>query len=282
MVALAGDMGVRNTYWFGSWSDILWSVKREKNRMKGVILAGGLGTRLKPLTNVLNKHILPVHDKPMIYYPLETMAEAGIKDVMVVVGGQSTEEIMKLLKDGREFGFRRLYYAYQEGEGGIAAALALTEQFVGEDSVCVILGDNILEDGIKDDVKDFSLWPSRAKAGLFVTDVLDPWNYGCLIRDPGGRFRIQEKPPYDVRSGYEVGKAVIGIYFYDSTVFEKIKQCKPSLRGELEISDVNNMYLQKDEAVVYQLNGYWGDAGSSIDGWMTVTKRVAIWNKKAG
>jgi len=210
----------------------------------------------------------------MIFFPLHTLAEAGIKDVLVVVGGQSTEEIMKLLKDGREFGFNRLYYVYQEGEGGIAAALSLAEEFVDGSQMCVILGDNILRESIYPAVQDFER-QSREGAGLFLTRVRDPQNYGCVLYD-GATARIVEKPDRIlVNSSTPI---VIGVYLYDSTVFEKIRQCKVSPRGELEISDVNNFYLQEKKFELYSVSGFWGDAGSSIAGWLEVSKQVEQWS----
>lgn len=241
--------------------------------MKGVVLCGGLGTRLRPLTNVINKHLLPVHNKPMCFYPLQTMADAGIKDVMVVVGGQSTEAIMKLLRDGKSFGFRRLYYAYQEGEGGIAAALALTEQFVDGDDVCVILGDNILENSIALALAKF-MREGKSGCGLFTTVVKDPENYGCLLA-VDGKLRIVEKPSKDqiTVNGSET-EIVTGVYLYDLSVFQKIRECQPSARGELEITDVNNKYLDEQLVTKYRINGYWGDAGSSIEGLIEVGRVV--------
>src|SRR6266700_1206415 len=238
--------------------------------MKGVVLAGGLGTRLRPLTSCMNKHLLPVHDRPMIFYPLQTLAEAGILDVMVVVGGQSTEEILKLLKDGREFGLKRLYYVYQEGEGGIAAALDLTEEFVDGEQMCVILGDNILADSIYPAVEDFQR--SGKGAGLLITTVEDPQNYGCVVSSQG-KPRIVEKP--NSASIDKATQIVTGVYLYDSTVFDKIRRCKPSGRGELEITDVNNMYLEEGNWICYCIQGFWGDAGSSIEGCMKVSSKVA-------
>jgi glucose-1-phosphate thymidylyltransferase len=245
--------------------------------MRGVVLAGGLGTRLRPLTSVVNKHLLPVHDKPMLFYPLEMLAEAGIEEVMVVVGGQSTEAIMKLCKDGREFGFRRLYYVYQEGEGGIAAALALTEQFANGEDLCVVLGDNLmLGSSLKPHKKKFE--DSGYGAMVLCVNVSNPQDYGVPTIDKGTSrlLYITEKPE---RPQCKYG--VIGVYFYDDTVFEKIRTCIPSKRGELEITDVNNAYAEAGDLDWVEAKGTWVDAGSSIQAWLEAGKLVAEYKLKA-
>jgi glucose-1-phosphate thymidylyltransferase len=245
--------------------------------MKGVVLCGGLGTRLRPLTAVVNKHILPVYNKPMCFYPLEMLAEAGIEDVMIVVGGQSTEAIMKLIKDGRQWGFRSLYYVYQEGEGGIAAALALTEQFVKKDTCCVVLGDNImLGDSLKPYTKDYLL--SLKGAMVLAAQVPDPQNYGVPTiesRSQSSRILfITEKPEHPV-----ISLGIIGVYFYDDTVFSRIKTCSPSKRGELEITDVNNSYASDGDLAWRKVKGTWIDAGSSIEAWIAAGKIVEEYQK---
>lgn len=241
--------------------------------MRGVILAGGLGTRLRPLTTVINKHLLPVHDKPMLFYPLEMMAEAGIEEVLIVVGGQSTEEIMKLCKDGKQFGFKRLYYVYQDGEGGIAHALSLAEEFTGEADVCVILGDNLL---LGDDMRKYreKFESTGYGAMVIVKTVPDPQNYGVpLIDKEKGRLLYISEKPEKPQSKY----GVIGIYFYDSSVYEVIRQLHPSKRGELEITDVNNVYAESGDIGWMEAKGKWVDCGSSIPAWMEANEMVKAW-----
>lgn len=242
--------------------------------MKGIVLAGGLGTRLRPLTSVVNKHLLPVHDRPMLFYPLQMLAEAGIDEVMIVVGGQSTEEILKLCKDGREFGFRRLYYVYQEGEGGIAQALSLTEEFVAEQDCCVVLGDNLLlGESIRPYVVEFDK-RNRPRCGAMVLakKVSDPQNYGVPTFSAVGNkiAHITEKPEHPATS-----YGVIGVYFYDRSVFARIQACRPSSRRELEITDVNNSYAHDGTLYWEEPKGVWLDMGSSIQAWIEAGKVVA-------
>jgi glucose-1-phosphate thymidylyltransferase len=238
--------------------------KGEGRTMKGIVLCGGLGTRLHPLTLTLNKHLLPVHDKPMCYYPLEMLAEAGIQDVLLVVGGQSTGDFLKLLKDGKQFGLRSLYYVYQEGEGGIAHALSLAEPFVGTDNCCVVLGDNVLGKSISPIVETFLTQReghnTRLGARVLLARVLDPENYG-VPTFWNNRIKYIEEKPKNPSNHF----AVIGVYFYDATVFDRIRNLKPSERGELEISDVNNLYAVEGTLEASVLKGWWGDAGSSIE-----------------
>jgi len=223
--------------------------------MKGVILAGGLGTRLHPLTKVTNKHLLPVYQKPMIYYPLETLVRAGLREILIVTGGNSAGEFLRLLANGREFGLKHVNYTYQEGEGGIAAALSLAEDFADGDRVIVILGDNIIEDDIRPYVDRFQ--KQRQGARLLLKKVPDPERFGVAELDGKKIVKIVEKPKR-VKSPY----AVTGIYMYDNQVFDIIKTLKPSGRGELEITDVNNWYL-KEGALEYDLlKGFWTDAGT--------------------
>ncbi len=223
--------------------------------MKGIVLAGGLATRLRPLTAVTNKHLLPVYDKPMIYYPVQTLVNAGIKDIMIVTGGNWAGDFLKLLKDGRDFGLKRLNYTYQEGEGGIAAALDLCEAFAEGGPVCVVLGDNVIERNICKAVKAYRHQGGGAK--ILLKKVSDPQRFGVPELDGRKVLRIEEKPK-EPKSDY----AVIGIYMYDSEVFKIIKTLKPSGRGELEITDVNNAYIDRGEMTWDELDGWWTDAGT--------------------
>lgn len=238
--------------------------------MKGVVLAGGLGTRLRPLTLVTNKHLLPVYDKPMIYYPLECLRNAGIQEVLVVTGGDSPGDFLKLLRNGKHFGLRHLEYAYQEGEGGIADALKLAEDFSDGHKMCVILGDNIIEKNISDEVKAFSSQPSGAR--LLLKEIPDPERFGVARMEGGEIVEIVEKPLEPVGN-----LAVTGIYFYDADVFEICRQLTPSARGEIEITDVNNTYLQRGDLTWSLLKGWWTDAGTfeSLDrAWRLVARRA--------
>lgn len=223
--------------------------------MKGVVLAGGLGTRLHPLTKVTNKHLLPVYDQPMIYYPIKTLINAGIDDIMIVTGGNSAGDFLKLLGNGRDFGLKHLNYAYQEGEGGIADALGLVEHFADEEAVCVVLGDNIIEGNIRVAADDYLRQGKGSK--ILLKKVHDPQRFGVPELDGTQVIRIEEKPD-DPKSDF----AVIGIYFYDPSVFEIIKTLKPSGRGELEITDVNNHYIVRGEMTWGELDGWWTDAGT--------------------
>jgi glucose-1-phosphate thymidylyltransferase len=204
--------------------------------MRGVVLAGGLGTRLLPLTKVTNKHLLPIYDRPMIYYPIQALANAGIQEIMLVTGGNSAGDFLKLLGNGKDFGLKRLNYTYQEGEGGIADALRLAEHFVDGEPVCVILGDNIIEGNIARAADAFQKQQQGAK--ILLKDVKDPQRFGVPILEGDRVVKIEEKPA-NPRSSY----AVTGMYFYDARVFDIIKTLKPSGRGELEITDVNNAYI---------------------------------------
>ncbi len=223
--------------------------------MKGVVLAGGKGTRLYPLTRVTNKHLLPVFERPMIYYPIQTLVDAGIRDVIVVTGGHNSGDFLRLLSNGKDFDLHRIHYTYQEGEGGIADALRLAEPFVEGEKICVILGDNIIENNIIASAKAFEKQP--AGAHILLKQVPDPQRFGCPELSDGRILRIEEKPK-NPKSDY----AVTGIYFYDATVFEKIARTKPSSRNELEITDVNNMYLEEGSLTHSILDGWWTDAGT--------------------
>ena len=223
--------------------------------MKGVILAGGLGTRLHPLTKITNKHLLPVYDQPMIYYPIKTLINAGIEDIMIVTGGNSAGDFLRLLGNGKDFGLKHLNYTYQEGEGGIADALSLVEHFADDGPVCVVLGDNIIEGNIRDAVAEYRAQGKGAK--ILLKRVHDPQRFGVPELDGGRVVRVEEKPA-EPKSDF----AVIGIYFYDAAVFDIIRTLVPSGRGELEITDVNNHYIERGEMTWNELKGWWTDAGT--------------------
>jgi len=223
--------------------------------LKGVVLAGGLGTRLRPLTLVTNKHLLPVYDQPMVYYPIQTLVNAGITDIMIVTGGSSAGEFLRLLGNGKAFGLKHLNYTYQEGEGGIAEALSLVEHFAARDPVCVVLGDNIIEGNIRSAVRAYRHQGNGAK--IILKKVPDPSRFGVPELDGRTVLRIEEKPA-SPKSEY----AVIGIYMYDGDVYDIIRTLKPSGRGELEITDVNNEYIRRGEMTWEELEGWWTDAGT--------------------
>jgi glucose-1-phosphate thymidylyltransferase len=223
--------------------------------MKGVVLAGGLGSRLYPLTKITNKHLLPVFDKPMIYYPIQCLVNAGITDIQIVTGGNSAGDFLQLLGNGASFGLRRLYYAYQEGEGGIADALKLAEHFAEGEPIAVVLGDNIIESNIKQAVDDFRAQGQGAK--ILLKEVHDPERFGVATVQGGKVVRIVEKPPQP-----ESNLAVVGIYLYDAAVFDICRTLKPSNRGELEITDVNNEYIRRGTMTCDVLQGWWTDAGT--------------------
>jgi glucose-1-phosphate thymidylyltransferase len=222
--------------------------------MKGIVLAGGKGSRLNPLTRVTNKHLLPVYDKPMIYYPIQTLVNAGITEILLVTGGQNAGDFLRLLGDGRDFGLKHLNYTYQEGEGGIAEALGLAEYFAGDESVCVILGDNIIEGNIRRAVTEFR---KQDQGQDSVEGSQDAQRFGVAEIQADRVVAIEEKPLHP-KSNY----AVIGVYLYDASVFQKIRRLKPSGRGELEITDVNNFYLEERKLTYEILQGWWTDAGT--------------------
>jgi len=223
--------------------------------LKGVVLAGGLGSRLRPLTAVTNKHLLPVYNQPMIYYPIQTLVNAGITDIMIVTGGNSAGDFLKLLGNGKAFGLKHLNYTYQEGEGGIAAALSLVEHFASGEPVCVVLGDNIIQGNICAAVDSYRAQGHGAK--ILLKKVTAPQRFGVPQLDGQRVVKIEEKPA-EPKSEY----AVIGIYMYDARVFEIIRVLKPSGRGELEITDVNNAYIERGEMTWDVLEGWWSDAGT--------------------
>ena len=223
--------------------------------MKGIILAGGLGTRLHPLTKITNKHLLPVHDKPMIFYPIQTLINAGIQDILIVTGGNNAGDFLRLLGNGKDFGLKHVNYTYQEGEGGIAAALRLAEYFADGEKICVVLGDNIIEKNIRQAVQSFTRQPDGAK--ILLKEVPDPHRFGVPIIEDGRIIGIEEKPKVP-RSQF----AVVGVYMYDPDVFRIIQTLKPSARGELEITDVNNEYIRRRNLTYEILDGWWTDAGT--------------------
>ena len=223
--------------------------------VKGVILAGGLGTRLTPLTRVTNKHLLPIYERPMIYYPIQTLVDAGVEEILIVTGGESAGDFLKLLGNGSDFGLPHLNYTYQKGHGGIAEALGLAEHFADEDDIVVILGDNIFERGIGDAVSRFESQGGGAR--IFLKEVPDPHRFGVAEIDGDRIARILEKPR-DPPSSF----AVTGIYMYDHQVFEIIRTLEPSGRGELEITDVNNAYIDRGAMFYEVLEGWWTDAGT--------------------
>ncbi len=223
--------------------------------MKGIVLAGGTGSRLFPLTKITNKHLLPIYNKPMIYYPIETLVEAGIEDLLVVTGGRNAGDFLRLLGNGKEFGLKHINYAYQEGEGGIAEALALAEHFAENSKVCVILGDNIIEGSITGAVEDFKKQERGAK--VLLKEVPDAERFG-VAEIKGDRILAIEEKPAKPKSHY----AVTGIYMYDESVFDKTRTLKPSARGELEITDVNNAYIAEGTMTFSYLEGWWTDAGT--------------------
>ena len=223
--------------------------------MKGIVLAGGTGSRMYPLTRVTNKHLLPVYDKPMVYYPIQTLVDAGIDEILLVTGGKNAGDFLRLLGNGRAFGLKHLNYTYQEGEGGIAEALGLAEHFADGDQVCVILGDNIIEMNICGAVEEFRRQERGAK--ILLKEVPDADRFGVAEVRGNYVFGIEEKPRLP-----KSNLAVVGIYLYDQSVFTKIRKLKPSGRGELEITDVNNFYVEEGTLTWGMLDGWWTDAGT--------------------
>ena len=235
--------------------------------MKGVVLAGGLGTRLDPLTRITNKHLLPVYDKPMIYYPIETLVNAGISDILIVTGGQNAGDFLRLLGNGKDFGLKHINYTYQEGEGGIAEALGLAEHFSDGQRICVVLGDNLIEGNIVLAAQAFRNQSDGAR--ILLKAVPDAERFG-VAEIQGDRIMAIEEKPSAPKSNY----AVTGIYMYDETVFDKINTLEPSRRGELEITDVNNLYIQEGAMTFSMLEGWWRDAGT-IDSLQRASTLVA-------
>lgn len=240
--------------------------------MKGVVLAGGTGSRLFPLTKITNKHLLPIYDKPMIYYPIQTLVDAGIKDILVVTGGKNSGDFLRLLANGKQFGLAHLNYTYQEGEGGIADALNLAEHFADGQKICVVLGDNIIEGNIKQAVDEFREQERGAK--ILLKEVHDAERFGVAELRGGKIIGIEEKPQKP-KSNY----AVTGIYLYDGTVFDKIRTLVPSRRNELEITDVNNAYIREGTMTFAHLEGWWTDAGT-FDSLLRAANLVADTQRK--
>jgi glucose-1-phosphate thymidylyltransferase len=235
--------------------------------MKGVVLAGGKGSRLYPLTKITNKHLLPVYDKPMIYYPIQTLVDAGVRDILVVTGGGNAGDFLRLLANGKEFGLTHLNFTYQEGEGGIADALGLAQHFAEGERICVVLGDNILEKPIKEAVDAFRKQERGAR--ILLKEVTDAERFGVAEMDGDKIVGIEEKPEKP-KSNY----AVTGIYMYDETVWDKIKTLVPSGRGELEITDVNNAYIAEGAMEYSYIDGWWTDAGT-FDSLLRASRMVA-------
>jgi glucose-1-phosphate thymidylyltransferase len=223
--------------------------------MKGVVLAGGTGSRLSPLTKITNKHLLPIYDKPMIYYPIQTLVDAGIRDILIVTGGKNAGDFLRLLANGKEFGLAHINYTYQEGEGGIADALSLARHFADSSRICVILGDNIVEKSIRGAVDAFR--EQERGARILLKKVPDAERFGVAELAGDRVVNIEEKPAQP-KSDY----AVTGIYLYDETVFEKCEHLVPSRRGEMEITDVNNAYIREGSMSFSHLDGWWTDAGT--------------------
>jgi glucose-1-phosphate thymidylyltransferase len=238
--------------------------------MKGIILAGGKGTRLYPMTHATNKHLLPVYDQPMVYYPIQTLVNAGITDIAVLTGGPHAGDMIRVLQNGKELGVHHLEYIYQDGEGGIAQALGLCEEFADDDSVAVILGDNTTDADISEAAKNF-----QAGSMIFIKEVPDPERFGVAVFDETDKAKITkiEEKPKEPKSHM----AVTGLYIYDNNVFNYIRQVKPSGRGELEITDVNNIYIDKGEMQWAELKGFWSDAGKPE----SLFRSNAFWAKKA-
>ena len=236
--------------------------------MKGIVLAGGLGTRLHPLTKVTNKHLLPIYDRPMIHYPIQSLVDAGIREILIVTGGNNAGDFLKLLGNGKEFGLEHLDYTYQEGEGGIADALSLAEHFADQGPVCVILGDNVYEKSFRSSVEAYEKQGSGARVHL--KKVADPRRFGVPILDGDRVVQIEEKPE-EPKSDY----AVTGLYMYDRRVFDIIQTLVPSGRGELEITDVNNGYIEVGEMSYEIVDGWWSDAGTSFESLLRTNILVA-------
>lgn len=243
--------------------------------MKGVVLAGGLGSRLYPLTKVTNKHLLPVYDRPMVYYSIEKLVEAQIQEILLVTGGNNAGDFLRLLGSGREFGLNRISYTYQEGEGGIAAALALAEDFADGERIVVLLADNIFEAPLTPYINSFKAQSHGAK--ILLKEVSNPAQFGVVEVRDGRVVSIEEKPAHP-KSPY----AQIGVYFYDGDVFDIIRGLKPSARGELEITDVNNVYLKRGCLTYEILKGFWVDAGESIESYFLASARVREWRQGRG
>lgn len=238
--------------------------------MRGIILAGGLGSRLWPLTKVVNKHLLPVYNKPMIYYPIQLLVDCGINDILIVCGGNSVGEFLRVLGNGEEFGLKGLHYRYQSEPKGIADALGLAEDWANKEPIAVVLGDNIFENPFPDVVSSFT-----TGANIFLSKVAHPEHYGVAeIADNGQVVSIIEKPK-NPKSDW----AVTGLYMYDATVWEMVSKLEPSARGELEITDVNNYYLREGRLNAHKVDGWWADCGENFDGYMDACNKAKdLWH----
>ena len=236
--------------------------------MKGVILAGGTGSRLDPITRVTNKQLLPVYDKPMIFYPVETLVNAGVREILIVTSGSSAGDFMRLLGNGREFGIEHLGFTYQDGAGGIAEAIGLAEPFVGRDRMVVMLGDNIIGGSIRAPAEDFRR--QREGAKVLLAKVDNPQAYGVAELDGDRLVRFIEKPERPPSN-----LVVTGIYFYDGQAFDLIRSLERSTRGELEVTDLNNRYLELGQITYDIVDGYWADCGESIDHYLRACNLVA-------
>lgn len=243
------------------------------NHMKGVILAGGLGTRLLPLTKVTNKSLLPVYNKPMIYHPIQNFVSSGITDILIVCGGNAAGEFLRILGNGEQFGLKHLHYTYQSEPRGIADALSLAEEWADNQPITVILGDNMFEKDFADDLKEFSENPSGAK--IFITKVKNPQHYGVVQFDKRGNVVSIEEKPKKPKSDW----IATGLYMYDSTVWNLIRSLSPSARNELEITDLNNLYLKLGMLRCSKLSGWWADAGETIDGYMDACIKMMELNR---
>lgn len=237
--------------------------------MKGVILAGGMGTRLYPLTKVTNKCLLPVYDKPMIYWPIESLVRSGIKDILLVCGGNAAGEFLRILGNGEEFGLKHLHYTYQKEARGIADALSLAEEWANNEAICVILADNIFENNFGEAVQQFEANPDGAK--IFLCEVENPQHYGVVELDKTGRIISIEEKPKAPKSNL----IATGLYMYDKTVWDFIRSLSPSKRNELEITDVNNRYLKIGKLSAHKVSGWWMDAGENIDGYFSACVKAA-------
>lgn len=237
--------------------------------MKGVILAGGLGTRLHPLTKVTNKCLLPVYNKPMIYYPIQSFVDSGIDDILLVCGGNAAGEFLRVLGNGEEFGLKHLHYTYQAEPKGIADALSLAEEWADGEPIAVLLADNILEHDFTDYVESF-----ESGARIFLTEVERPEFYGVVEVSGNKVLSIEEKPKYP-----KSNLIAVGLYMYDGTVWDYIRNLEPSARGELEITDLNNYYLSEGKLDAFKLNGFWADCGESFEGYMDACNKVMSMNR---
>jgi len=243
--------------------------------MKGIILAGGLGTRLHPLTRVTNKCLLPIYNKPMIYYPIQNLIDSGINDILLVCGGNAAGEFLRILGNGEEFGIKHLHYTYQKEASGIAHALGLAREFCNGSPMTVMLADNILENPVRDQVDEFKDNPVGAK--IFLTQVANPSAYGVVEADGDGNIlSIEEKPKYP-----KSNEIAIGLYMYDNSVWDFIDQLKPSARGELEITDLNNHFLRSGKLKAHRINGWWADCGENFDMYLDASNKAReLWQKK--